>query len=364
MVDITKIGKSKIDILNQYKNGVPFGKITTDHMFFAYYDNGKWQKLSIIPYQEITLSPNTMGLHYGQCVFEGMKAFYAGKNQINLFRPLFHFNRLKRSCERMCIPTIEPKILLQALINLIKLDYMWVPKKQNSAHSLYIRPILFASESCLSARISYKYRCYITMCVAEGYYSKEASSFTLITSHNYIRATQGGVGNIKAGGNYGASFYPAEKAKKMGYTQILWLDSKEHKYIEEIGTMNVFFLIDNILVTPSLRGTILPGVTRDSILKISKHMGLKVEERMISIDEVCQAYDRGALKEVFGCGTAGIIIPAEKITHNNKSMVLSYSTSKGTLYKKLYNELLSTQYGEKNSHPFNDNWICKVTVGE
>ena len=361
MISVSTIKKSRIDILHKYKNGIPFGKVTTDHMFFAEYYNGKWQHLSIIPHQDITLSPNTMGLHYGQCVFEGMKAFYANNNQINLFRPLLHFNRLKASCIRMCIPTIEPEIMLDALVRLIKLDYKWVPKNQVDTHSLYIRPVLFASESCLSARISNQYRCYITLCVAEGYYSKRASSFTLITSHNYTRATQGGVGNIKTGGNYGASFYPTEKAKKMGYAQILWLDSKEHKYLEEIGTMNVFLLINDTLITPSLRGTILPGITRSSILTIANTMGLKTEERAISIDEVCHAYNKGHLKEIFGCGTAGIVIPVEKITHNNKPMNLSYSQPEKCLYTKIYNQLTAIQYGIDNKPPF-DNWNITVSV--
>jgi branched-chain amino acid aminotransferase len=259
-----------------------------------------------------------------------------------------------RSCERMCIPKIEKDIFLEGIKELIRLDHQWVPEKEGN--TLYIRPFACAFDPVISARVSDTYRFYIIMSPVGSYYDRPVK---LTTSQKYVRAVKGGVGDAKTAGNYAASLYPAQQAKKQGFDQVLWLDAEEHKYVEEVGTMNIFFVIDGTLVTPNLRGTILPGVTRDSVVQLAKHWDMPVEERRISIDEVMEAGEKGALDEVFGAGTAAVIAPVDEVHHDGQSVTFDID-GRGPVGQKFYDAITSIQRGQAED-PFG--WITSVDVG-
>jgi branched-chain amino acid aminotransferase len=284
-----------------------------------------------------------MALHYGQAVFEGMKAYYADDHTINLFRPKDHHKRLNNSARRLCMPEIEESVFIHALEELMKLDYSWVPKKHGQA--LYIRPVMFATEEYLAAKVSEEYKFYIITSPVGAYYSEGFNPVKLTTTENYVRAVKGGTGEAKAAGNYGGSFLPARNAQKNGYTQILWLDANEHKYIEEVGTMNIFFLIGDTLVTPKLGGTVLPGITRRSVIALAKEWGIDVEERTISIDEIFEAKKNGILQEVFGAGTAAVISPVGLIHHQGSTLILDQDKV-GPFAKKMFDTITGIQYGK------------------
>ena len=299
-ISVNKAARSRVK--DQDINHVPFGKIFTDHMFVAEYENGKWGKTSIEPYGSISMSYATCALHYGQTIFEGMKAFRTVKDEIVLFRPYENFKRINKSGERMAMPEVPEEIFMGGLIELLKLDKIWVPTDEFG--SLYIRPFIIATEEAIGVRPSDTYKFIIIMAPAGKYYSEPLK---VLVERSYFRAVEGGVGFVKVGGNYGRSLYPTKLANQKGYQQVIWTDSKTHQYVEESGTMNLMFVIGDTVVTPALSDTILAGITRDTVLTLAKHWGMKVEERKVSIPEMLEAHRKGLLKEAFGTGTAATI---------------------------------------------------------
>ena len=338
---ITKTSKSRKNEVDFDKLG--FGEHFSDHMFSCEYKNGKWDVPQIVPYDSICVSPSICSLHYGQIVFEGLKAFYAG-DRINLFRPEKYHERFVRSCKRLCIPPVDYDVFIEGMRELVRLDGHWVPKSKGT--SLYIRPFIFATDDFLGVKVSDTYLFLIITSPVGAYYKEGLNPVSLITSGEYTRAARGGLGEAKTPANYAASLLPAEIAKKKGYTQVLWLDGIENRYIEEVGTMNILFLIDDKLVTPSLDGTILAGVTRDSVIRLAKDWGITVEERPISIDEVIALSKEGKLQEVFGSGTAAVISPVGEIRHLDETIIVN-DKKIGKLSQKFYDEITGIQYGER-----------------
>lgn len=329
-IKITKTEKSRISDID-FEN-LEFGRVFSDHMLEMVYRNGTWEAPEIKPYGPITFEPSIQALHYGQAIFEGMKAYYADDETINLFRPEDHHKRLNNSAKRLCMPEIEESVFLEGLEKLLQIDQQWVPKTRG--HALYIRPFMFADEEYLAARVSEEYRFYIITSPVAAYYSEGFNPVSLTTSENFVRAVPGGTGEAKAAGNYGGSFLPAKKAQKDGYTQVLWLDALEHKFVEEVGTMNIFFLIGNTLITPPLSGSVLPGITRRSVIDIARESGTHVQERRISIDEIFDAYEQGHLNEIFGSGTAAVISPVGFIHHGGKNIELDRKKNWSVCQKK------------------------------
>lgn len=310
-IKINKIAKSRV---SEYDiNNVPFGKCFSDHMFVAEYADGAWQKAFIEPYQNVPLSYATSALHYGQAIFEGMKAYKNDAGEVSLFRPLENFNRLNKSAIRMAMPEVPEEIFMGGLLELLKLDAAWVP--QSETGSLYIRPFIIATDEAIGVKASETYKFIIITCPAGKYYSEPIK---VLVETNYFRAVHGGVGFVKAAGNYGRSLYPTKLAQQKGYQQVIWTDSKTHQYVEESGTMNLMFVIGDTLLTPELSDTILSGITRNSVLSLAKLWGMKIEERKISIREVLTAHGNGTLKEAFGCGTAATIAQIVSIGYEGK----------------------------------------------
>lgn len=338
---ILKIKKSRLSETDFGNLG--FGEIFSDHMLSMDYENGAWKSPQIMPFGKIEILPSMCSLHYGQVVFEGLKAFRTNKG-IQVFRPEKFHERLNKSCQRLCIPQIDYCIFIGGLGELLKLDKSWIPGKRGN--SLYIRPFIFATDSFLGVKISKTYRFMVITSPVGAYYKEGFSPIRLMTSGNYVRAIKGGIGAAKAPANYAASLLPAEEAKKMGFSQVLWLDGIENKYIEESGAMNVFFLIDERLVTPPLEGTILEGVTRNSVIHLAKDWGIDVEERRVSIDEIISASNEGRFREAFGTGTAAVISPIGEIWHND-TMININSGKIGDLSQKIYDEITGIQYGDK-----------------
>jgi branched-chain amino acid aminotransferase len=281
-----------------------FGKIIADHMVVADFKGGQWETPQIVPFGDLRMSPAMLALHYGQSIFEGMKAFYMKDGRINIFRPHRHHARLNRSLDRMCMPTISEEMFIQTLQALLLLDKAWIPKSEGG--SLYLRPFVFASESRLGVKVADDYK-YIVLTTPAGAYLNKP--FRLKVEDTYVRTAEGGPGFAKCAGNYGGAFYPSQIAKKEGFDQILWTDHKEHKYIDEVGMMNVMFMLNGKLVTPALSTAILDGVTRDSILTLAKDMGVPTEERRVSVDELEEGFKKGTLTEAFGAGTAAVVAP-------------------------------------------------------
>lgn len=315
-ISIEKISQSKITEVDF--NNIVFGKQFSDHMFVADYKDGKWSDFKIMPFGKIEVSPACAALHYGQAVFEGMKAYKNEQNEVLLFRPLDNAKRLNISAKRLCMPEIPEDIFMEGLTQLIKLDSEWVPKTEGS--SLYIRPYMFASEQLLGVRPADEYKFIIFTAPVNSYYA-EPVNVKIETS--YSRATEGGVGYAKAAGNYAAALYPAKLGQDAGYQQLIWTDSVNHEYIEESGTMNVMFHIGDKLITPNLDfKTTLAGITRNSVLTLAKDLGITVEERRVSVTEVINAAKEGALKDVFGTGTAATIAQVASITFKDDKYVL------------------------------------------
>lgn len=326
-----------------------FGKFFTDYMFSMDYSNEEgWHNKKIIPYQEISMSPASQVLHYGQAVFEGMKA-YKTQHGVQLFRPDQNFKRMNRSCERLEIPKIDVEEMVQALKQLVELEKDWIPS--GAGQSLYIRPIVFANEPFLGVRPAISYKFLILLSPVGAYYGGGQLSPTKIyVEDEYVRAVRGGVGFAKAAGNYAASLIAQSRAEKLGYDQVLWLDGVEQAYIEEVGSMNIFFVIDNKLVTPELNGSILPGITRKSILELAEHLGYEVEERRISIQEVVDSAKNGSLTEVFGAGTAVVISPVGEIKYKENVLTIGDGNT-GKITEELYSAYTSIQSGSKED-PF------------
>lgn len=332
-----------------------FGKYMTDHMFIMdYEDNIGWHNARIHRYQDLKIDPAALVLHYGQQVFEGMKAFALLDGGIGLFRVDSYFQRLNKSAKRMAMPEIDVRILFQAVKELILLDLDWLPKTEGTA--LYIRPAMIATEASLGVKLSRKYIFFIILNPVGFYYADGFNPIKILVSDTYIRAARGGAGNIKTSCNYGPTLLTLKNAKELGYSQVLWLDAIENRYIEEIGTSNIFFLIGEEFVTPPLGGTILPGITRDSVIQLLKHWGYIINERFISIEELIDAYNKNILKEIFGTGTAAVISPVGEICY--KDITLSINDGKiGKFTKTIYDEITYIQYGKKEDV---FNWITRI----
>ena len=343
--------KSKPDDAN-----LGFGTIFTDHMFNMDYslDDG-WQAPRIEPYGSIEMDPATMFLHYGQGVFEGLKAYRTDSGQIQLFRPQENLKRLNRSCRRICIPEIDEDFALDAMKQLITLEKNWVPGAPET--SLYIRPTIIAMDPFLGVRASHTYRYFIILSPVGAYYPGGFNPIKILVTSDYVRAVRGGVGEAKTPGNYAASLLAGEKAHDAGYTQVLWLDGVEQKYLEEVGAMNIFFVIDDEIITPELNGSILPGITRKSVIALAKHWNEKVTERKLSIDEVIDAHAAGRLKEVFGAGTAAVISPVGQIKYGDQVITINDNQT-GPVAQKYYNAITDIQYG-KAEDPLG--WVVPVT---
>lgn len=321
-----------------------FGRTYTDHMFIMDYskENG-WHNPRIIPYQPIELDPAAKVLHYGQSVFEGMKAYLSKDGEILLFRPEQNMKRINQSSHRLCIPQIDEQFALEALNELLKIDKDWIPTAEGT--SLYIRPFIIATEPFLGLASSKTFQ-FIIICSPVGAYYKEGiNPVKIMVEDEYVRAVPGGTGEAKTGGNYAASLLAQVKSAQRGYSQVLWLDGVERKYIEEVGSMNVFFKIDGEIVTPALNGSILPGITRDSIIQVLKHWNLPIVERRITIEEIFTAHENGKLEEVFGTGTAAVISPVGELIWGEKSITINNGQT-GELSRKLYETLTSIQTGE------------------
>lgn len=327
-----------------------FGRVFSDHMYIVDYYDGKWHDARIIPFGNLSLSPATSALHYGQSIFEGMKAFRNDANEILLFRTLDNFNRLNMSAKRMCMPEIPQDIFVEGLHQLLNIDRNWVPQQEGA--SLYIRPFMFATDEFIGVKPSENYR-FMIFTTPVGYYYTEPVRVKIETK--FSRAAVGGVGAAKAAGNYAASLYPAKLAQEKGYHQLVWTDPTEHKYIEESGTMNIMVMIGNTLITPSTSETILSGITRDSVIQVAKKWGYNVEERKISVSEVVEAHNNGTLKEMFGMGTAATIAHIELFNFNDKDYVLP-AIDKREFSPKVSQYLYDVKRGAV-ADPFN--WIEK-----
>jgi branched-chain amino acid aminotransferase len=335
-----------------------FGKSFSDHMFIMDYvaSKGGWQNARIVPYQDLSLDPAAMVLHYGQGIFEGLKAYRCPSGSIQLFRPEKNMERFNRSATRMCMPVIDVNWQLQILEALVKQDVDWIPHSVGS--SLYIRPTMIASEAALGVRPAHEYLYYIITGPVGAYYPEGFNPVKIYVTSEYVRAVQGGVGEAKTMANYAASLYAQEMAKKQGYTQVLWLDAVERSYVEEVGTMNIFFRIEDELITPPLTGSILPGITRDSVLQLARHWGLKVSERRITITEVVECIESGKMREIFGTGTAAVISPVGEICYKDDCYQVS-DGKVGQWAQRFYDEIVAIQYGE-NPDPFG--WTREVKL--
>ncbi len=314
-LQIQKTAQSRIGEIDF--NNLQFGKVFSDHMFMADFKNGEWTDSKIVPYGQIPMSPATSALHYGQSIFEGMKAYKNDKGEILLFRPLENYKRINISADRMAMPTIPQDIFMEGLKQLVNLDSKWVPTTEGA--SLYIRPFLIGTDEYIGVKPSDEYRFYIITAPGGAYYNEPVK---VLVETNFIRAVEGGVGFVKASGNYGRSLYPTKLAQQRGYHQIIWTDARNHRYLEESGTMNLMFVIDDVLITAPLGDTILAGITRDSVLTLARDWRMKVQERKISIDEVIDAHKRGTLQEAFGTGTAATIAHISLIGFEGKDYEL------------------------------------------
>jgi len=321
-----------------------FGTIFTDYMFnMDYNPQDGWHNPRIEPYASLDMDPATMVLHYGQGVFEGLKAYRTEAGAVQLFRPRDNFKRLNNSSRRLCIPEIDENLALDFLKQLLTIEKDWIPSAPGT--SLYIRPTIIATDPFLGVRASHTYRFFIILSPVGAYYAEGFNPVKIWVTRHYVRAVRGGVGEAKTPGNYAASLYAAEQAHKHGYTQVLWLDGIEQEYIEEVGAMNIFFVINGELITPMLNGSILPGITRDSVMGLAKMWGIKVSERKIGISEVIDVHASGKLDEIFGSGTAAVISPVGEIKYGDT--VLAVSDGKvGTMANRFYKELTDIQYGK------------------
>jgi branched-chain amino acid aminotransferase len=333
-------------------NDLPFGREVTDHMFIAEYKNGEWTDLRIVPYGKLQISPASPAIHYGQSIFEGLKAYADNKsNDALVFRPIDNLKRLNISGERMGMPPVPEEVFMDGMRALINIDRNWIPKGEGA--SLYLRPFLFSNDEYIGIRASLNWMFMVIASPVGKYYS---SPVRVKIETKFTRAVAGGTGYAKAGGNYGGAIYPTKLALEEGYQQLIWTDGVEHKYIEESGTMNVMFVIDDVLVTPALSDSILAGITRDSVLKLARLRGMKVEERKISVTELVDCLSNGRVNDAFGVGTAVTIAPIELIGYEGKDYVLPPVTYR-TFSSGMLKELESIRRGQAPD-PFN--WVVKM----
>lgn len=313
-----------------------FGTYISDHMLVAQYDNGQWSEPKIMPFGNLPMTPAMLAIHYGQAIFEGMKAFRMNDGKINIFRIQRHYQRMLRSLDRMCMPRMSEELFTSSLEAIVKCDEKWVPGSEGC--SLYIRPVVFASENKLGVKISDQYLFVIMTSPVGPYFSKPVR---LKVELEYVRAAEGGTGFAKCAGNYGGAFYPTQLAREQGFDQVIWTDAKEHQYIDESGAMNIMFVIDGKLVTPQLSSSILDGVTRNTLAQLAKDMGVTVEERKVSIEEIEKSIQNGKLTEAFGAGTAAVVSPVATININGKDLHLPAITDSALMMrlKKKLNDI-------------------------
>ena len=344
MNSVIEITRAKQSNLPQIDFGnLQFGSVFSDHMFAMEYVDGSWQNHRIEPFGAIEVHPVSASLHYGQTIFEGLKAYRGPDGQIRVFRPEMNHQRMNSSCERMCMPKIDEKTFIDAIQQLVHIDRGWVPPGEKQA--LYIRPVMFANEGQLDVRPANRYRFLIITSPVDSYFGMNTVAVALKAEEKFTRAIQGGTGFAKAGGNYAATFLATNEGRKEGFAQILWLDGVEHRYVEEVGQMNICFYLDGKLITPQLRGTILPGVTRDSVLRLVSDMGIECEERLIDIQEIIDGSKNGTLQEAFGCGTAAIITAVGSIGYRGRKYEINCGKT-GPLSKKLFKRIIGIQRGE------------------
>ncbi|WP_343209930.1 branched-chain amino acid aminotransferase [Anaerolentibacter hominis] len=338
------------------ENPLVFGTIFTDHMFVMDYEEGKgWYDPRIIPYQPLSLEPSCMVFHYAQEMFEGLKAYHADDGRVLLFRPDMNAKRSNRTNERLCIPTIPEEDYVQAIKELVNVDRNWVPDRPGT--SLYIRPFIIATDPFLGVRPSHTYKFIIILSPVGAYYPEGLNPVKIWIEDDYVRAVRGGIGEAKTGGNYAASLKAQVKAHEEGYSQVLWLDGVERKYIEEVGAMNIFFKINGTVITPKLNGSILPGITRNSVIALCKKWGLPVEERRVSVEEIYEAAKSGAMEEVFGTGTAAVISPVGHLRYKDEVLQIQ-DGSIGEYSQKFYDTITGIQQGAV-ADPFG-NWSVEV----
>jgi len=351
VIDIKVIKAEKSKRSETSFDNLPFGKHFTDHMLEVDYKDGEWQRPVIKPFQPISMLPTNAALHYGQSIFEGIKAYRNAQGNAYIFRPLDNFRRFNISAARMMMPAVPEELFIEGMRHLIELDIDWIPNKPD--HSLYIRPFMFATDEAIGVRPSSTYKFMILLSPTGPYYSKP---MRIYVEEKYVRAAKGGIGFAKAAGNYASSLLAFSEAQKRGYDQVLWTDAQEHKYVQEIGTMNVFFIIGNTAITPDLEaGTILEGVTRDSVITLLKEIGLKVEERPLNIDEIMEAYKAGNLKEAFGTGTAATISPIKELGYKDFEMHLD--VDKWTISPEVKRRLDDIREGRS---PDDHQWLVPV----
>ena len=344
MTDTIKIEKTTNPKQRPDADNLGFGQHFTDHMFVMDYTEGKgWHDAKIISYAPLALDPASMVLHYGQAIFEGMKAYKAQDDNVLLFRPEKNMQRINASNVRMCIPAIDEDFCLEAIKKLVKVDKDWIPEAEGTA--LYIRPFIIATDPFLGVRPANMYKFIVILSPVGAYYASGINPVKIYVEPQYVRAVRGGVGFAKTVGNYAASLKAQMEAKDRGYAQVLWLDGIERKYIEEVGTMNVFFKIGGEIITPDLSGSILPGITRDSAIQMLKKWGMKVTERRITIDEVYEAHQNGTLEEIFGTGTAAVISPVGELNWDGNVITINEGKI-GEMSQKLYDELTGIQTGK------------------
>jgi len=331
-----------------------FGKYFTDHMLVMDYKDGAWQEPEIIPYDSFQLPPSTTVLHYGQGIFEGMKAYKTKEGKITLFRPYENFERMNRSAKRLCMPDLDGKLIVECLKELLKIEADWIPTDPGT--SLYIRPTMVGTDPQLGVHPSHTYRFFIILSPVGSYYANGLKPTKIMVEEEYVRAPIGGTGEAKCMGNYACSLLAGALANQKGYDQVLWLDGKDHKYIEEVGSMNIFFVIDGIVKTPSLVGSILPGITRDSVIQVCKKEGIPVQECRITEDDIVKANKEGRLDEAFGSGTAAVISPVGIMRCHGEDIVINHNEM-GKITTFLYDKITGIQYGKL---PDEFGWVEEV----
>jgi branched-chain amino acid aminotransferase len=344
-VSVANIVVTKADKLGTMpaEDQLGFGKYFTDHMFVMDYLTEKgWHDPKIIPYNEVAVFPAAMVLHYGQAIFEGMKAFRTHDNRVVIFRTKDYLKRFNRSADCLCIPNIDVDLVAEALQKLINIDKTWVPSKSGTA--LYIRPLIIATDPYVGVKVSDAYKLFVMLSPVGAYYSAGFNPVSIKVEDKYVRATVGGLGEAKTPANYAMSLRAQVEAAEEGFAQVLWLDAVERKYIEEVGTMNIFFKINGEVITPALNGSILGGMTRRTVLELAREWGMKVAERQISIEEIFEAYDKGQLEEVFGSGTAAVISPVGELSWKGKKIVINNNRT-GEFSQKLFDYVTGLQYG-------------------
>ena len=349
-IKITNVAESRVNELDS--SNLQFGKQYSDHMLICDFEDGVWQEPSIVPYGDITMSPATTFIHYGQSLFEGIKAYRRKNGEVAIFRPRDNWARFNVSARRMAMAEVPEELFMEGMRKLIEIDKDWVPDSEGS--SLYIRPFMFGTDAFIGVKPADTFRFMIITSPAGAYYSKPTRIYV---QNKFVRAFPGGIGFTKAAGNYGACMLPMLETKKLGYDQILWTDGYTHKNVQEIGTMNVFFVFGNTVVTPDLsEGTILAGVTRDSVIRLLREKGMSVEERAISIEEIETNYRNGQLKEAFGAGTAAVIAPISELFYNGETLMLP-PVETWDVSNFIKKELADIRYG---NIPDTHSWMYKV----